>query len=173
MSCHLGCSFHLHLYKCGDDDFLSPESSSIESQFVFFLLMIRFPAVLITGTGSSVQGSHVYRPTLLLKRPVESAAFALGWGYSFTSYTFQVIWKAKAGIVGLKLNLNFIPCLHSSWDHLQVDVIWRRRFFYLCAAGAGGQAFPPLLHAWMWEKPPLVVAFWYGNMFFFAEKPFL
>lgn len=125
--------------------------------------MIKFPAVLITDEEQRSGVPH--------KRPVVSAAFPLGWGYSFTSYTFLVRWKAKVGIVGLKLNLNFIPCLHSSWDHLQVDVIWRRRILFVCRS-TRGRGFPPLLHAWMWEKPPFVVAFWYGNMFFLLKSLF-
>lgn len=134
--------------------------------------MIKFTPLLITQvrekSGVALRTSHYS----LLDITVNSAVSALGLRLFIQFIHISGHMKSKTGILGLILNLNFIPYLHSSSDNLQVDIIWHiRDTLYLCV----------IAHKdWFFSSPAcmnliaalLVVAFWYGNMFFLLKSLF-
>ena len=53
-------------------------------------------------------------------------------GYAYSIHIFGIILKSKTGFLGLKLYLNFISFLHSSSNHLQVNIIWMWHILFGC-----------------------------------------
>lgn len=70
--------------------------------------------------------------------------------------------KIRKEFLDLKLDLNFIPPLHS--NHLQKDKLWR--FYFSCDSSQGW------LFAIMNPRETLLDAFWYGNMFLSLKSLF-